>query len=88
MKLRDAQALLKKDIQTMTLEQLQRHKVKLIDAWRESRAAYGMEKAINDGFYKLVLDHYAKGFAPSDIWLTKNLEFALDKAQKREEELL
>ena len=35
----------------MTIEQLQRYKVKVIDAWRESRADYGIAQAVRDGFY-------------------------------------
>ena len=40
------------DINSMTLEQVQRHKVRLLDAWRESRAQYGFEQAVVNGFYK------------------------------------
>lgn len=52
MKIAQARKLLTEDIGRMTLEQLQRHRVKLTDAWRESRAEYGMGRAAKDGFYR------------------------------------
>ena len=52
MKITQARKLLTEDIGRMTLEQLQRHRVKLTDAWRESRAEYGMGQAAMDGFYR------------------------------------
>lgn len=68
----------------MTLEQVQRHKVRLLDAWRESRARYGFEQAVRDGFYKIVVDSAAEGFVPRDMWLTDRINYCLDQATARE----
>lgn len=38
MKYQTARNLTMMDISSMNLEQIQRHKVRLLDAWRESRA--------------------------------------------------
>lgn len=73
---------------SLPLEELQRHKVKLIDAWRESRAEYGMRQAVRDGYYIRVLCDQATGYAPRDIFLTPNLDTALQRAIEREAELL
>lgn len=67
---------------------MQRHKVKLIDAWRESRAEYGMGQAVRDGYYIRVLCDQATGYAPRDIFLTQNLLTAYQRAVEREAELL
>lgn len=88
MKLNTAQTLAVMDISTMPLEALQRHKVKLLDAWRESRAEYGMEQAVRDGFYVPMADVGASGFIPKDKWLTQNLSRQIDNALRRERELL
>lgn len=88
MKTARARALLGVDIEPLGLGELQRHKVKLLDAWRESKAFYGMEQAVRDGFYVIVASDSASGFSPADIWLTHELEAALDRAEVREAELL
>lgn len=75
-------------IEDMSLEELQKHKVRLIDAWRESRAQYGFTQAVNDGFYKVIINEYSTGYTPADMWLTKNLEARMDEAFAREAELL
>lgn len=76
------------DINNMTLEQVQRHKVRLLDARRESRAQYGFEQAVRDGFYKIVVDSAAEGFSPRDMWLTARIHYCLDQAVAREAYLL
>lgn len=81
-----AENILRKDITSMSLEQLQKHKVRLLDAWRESRAFYGMEQAIKTGFYYPVLDNYASGFTPANKYLTSNLSYRLDEVEKLLEE--
>lgn len=72
----------------MTLEQIQKHKVKLIDAWRHSKADYGFIEAVKNGFYKEVASESASGYSPTDIWLTHQLNYAIDKAVERENQLL
>lgn len=71
----------------MTLEQLQKYKVKVIDAWRESRADYGTAQAVRDGFY-LQTGENASEYTPTDLWLTQNLARRLDDINRRERELL
>lgn len=84
-----AEALLREPIESMSLEQLQAHKVKLVDAWRESKAEHGMEQALRDGYYAIVLDGFVDPFpAPVNIWLTRNLGDRMDEVYAREAELL
>lgn len=88
MKYQTARNLTMMDISSMNLEQIQRHKVRLLDVWRESRAEYGFLQAVNDGFYRIVVDSAAEGFVPRDMWLTDRLNFCLNEAEKREGYLL
>lgn len=87
MKIAQARKLLTEDIGRMTLEQLQRHRVRLLDAWRESKADYGWMQAVRDGFYKPITDTVT-GYVPRDPWLTHNLSHRLDEAIERELEIL
>lgn len=70
----------------MTIEQLQRYKVKVIDAWRESRADYGIAQVVRDGFY-LQTGEDASEYTPKDLWLTQNLTRRLDAIDRREHEM-
>ena len=70
----------------MTIEQLQRYKVKVIDAWRESRADYGIAQAVRDSFY-LQTGEDASEYTPKDLWLTQNLTRRLDAIDRREHEM-
>lgn len=87
-----AKRLLKKDIANMQLEELQRHKVKLIDAWRESTGEYyGYLQAVRDGFMCIVEDATNKSsisYTPNDIWLSHNLISMYDTTDQREKILL
>lgn len=87
MKIAQARKLLTEDIGRMTLEQLQRHRVKLTDAWQESRAEYGMGRAAKDGFYRQTGEDVTE-YTPTDLWLTQNLSHRLDETIERELELL
>lgn len=87
MKIAQARRLIAEDIETMTLENLQKYKVKVIDAWRESRADYGIAQAVRDGFY-LQTGEDASEYTPKDLWLTQNLVKRLDAIDLRERELL
>lgn len=87
MKIAQARKLLTEDIGRMTLEQLQRHRVKLTDAWLESRAEYGMGRAAKDGFYRQTGEDVTE-YTPTDLWLTQNLSHRLDETIERELELL
>lgn len=86
MKIAQAKRLVSKDIEMMTIEQLQRYKVKVIDAWRESRADYGIAQAVRDGFY-LQTGEDASEYTPKDLWLTQNLTRRLDAIDRREHEM-
>ena len=88
MKYQTVRQLTTLDVSNMTLEQVQRHKVRLLDAWRESRAQYGFSQAVKDGFYKIVVDSAAEGFVPRDMWLTHRINHCLDQAAARETYLL
>ncbi len=86
MKIAQAKRLVSKNIEMMTIEQLQRYKVKVIDAWRESRADYGIAQAVRDGFY-LQTGEDASEYTPKDLWLTQNLTRRLDAIDRREHEM-
>ena len=88
MKYETAKRLTTLDISAMSLTQVQRHKVRLLDAWRESRAGYGFAQAVRDGFYRIVVGSGAQGFVPRDMWLTDRLNYCLDQAIARETYLL
>lgn len=88
MKFKTAQELVRIDINTLSLEQLQQHKVKVLDALRESNAEYGMKQAIMDGYYIGVADSAASGYSPRDMFLTTNLSYIYEECVKRERELL
>jgi hypothetical protein len=86
LKIAQAKRLVSKNIEMMTIEQLQRYKVKVIDAWRESRADYGIAQAVRDGFY-LQTGEDASEYTPKDLWLTQNLTRRLDAIDRREHEM-
>lgn len=86
MKIAQAKRLVSEDIEMMTIEQLQRYKVKVIDAWRESRADYGIAQAVRDGFY-LQTGEDASEYTLKDLWLTQNLTRRLDAIDRREHEM-
>lgn len=88
MKIAKARVLSRLNIDEMSLEQVQKHKVRLLDAWRESKAFYGFEQAVRDGFYKVVFDSAASGHSPTDMWLTNTLQECIDQAEAREKYLL
>ena len=85
---KNAKTLLSKNIEVMTLEQVQKHKVRLLDAWRHSKAQYGFKEAVKNGFYKMVASESANGYTPTDMWLTHQLNYAIDKAEERERQFL
>lgn len=87
MKAVKAKELVSIDIERLGLEALQRHKVKLLDAWRESRAEYGMTQAVRDGYY-IQTGENASEYTPTDLWLTHNLGTMLDQVEARERKML
>ena len=89
MTLKTAQNLLRENYMNMTPEQLQRFRVRLIDALYECDGkTYGMARAVKDGFMKILESDSASGFVPSDMWLQHNLSWTLGEVRKREAELL
>ena len=79
MRIEKARSLLREPIKDMPLEKLQRHKVNLIDAWRHSKADYGYPQAVAEGFYKVLESESASGFFPTDMWLTRQIEYRMDE---------
>lgn len=74
MTIQTARRLLSEDIHKMSLETLQAHRVRLIDAARQSEAENGFETAVKDGFYRVFTEPgYKPGFVPTDLWLSHNL---------------
>lgn len=89
MTIKTAQNLLRENYMNMTPEQLQRFRVRLIDALYECDGkTYGMARAVKDGFMKILESDSASGFVPSDMWLQHNLSWTLGEVRKREAELL
>lgn len=88
MNIQAARNLLAKRIEDMSLEQIQRHKVRLVDAWRESRGDFGFDQAVRDGFFKVLVSESASGYAPADFWLMRNLGTKLDEVIAKEAEML
>ena len=89
MTIKTAQNLLRENYMNMTPEQLQRFRVRLIDALYECDGkTYGMARAVKDGFMKILESDSASGFVPSDMWLQHNLNWTLGEVRKREAELL
>lgn len=74
--------LCRKNIDTMSLEQLQRHKVRLIDAWRDCTAYWGLPEAAMKGFYKLV-DEGINGFSPRNPYLQTNIKYCIEQTDKK-----
>ena len=88
MTINTARRLMREDITTMPLEKLQRHKVRLLDAWREATAYWGMAQAVRDGFMVDATTSSMTGYRPTDCWLAHNLNSAYEQAQERERTLL
>ena len=87
MRIEKARSLLREPIENMSIEQLQKHRVALIDAWRHSKASYGYPQAVAEGFYKVVESESASGFFPTDMWLTHQLDYRLKEVQAMEQEI-
>ena len=88
MKLGTAQALLRENYNTMTLERLQRFRVQLVDAIYHADGSYGMQRGVAEGFFKILESDSASGYVPSDMWLAHNLNWTLREVRKREAELM
>lgn len=79
MTIETAKAYLAKDIYQMNLDQLQKHYVHLLDAWREYNLEYGIQQAVQNGFYVLTPEVHA--VTPADFWLSHNLLDSLTECE-------
>lgn len=87
MKRQTAEKLLTEDFSKMSLEQLQKYRVKLLDALRESTAEYGYEQAVKDGYYRPMGDPGASGFSPRNIHLSTNLNHRFLEVDRKLQEI-
>ena len=88
MTLKTAQGLLRENYRAMPLEQLQRFRVRLVDALYHADGKYGMGVGVAEGFFKILESDSASGYVPSDMWLAHNLNWTLGEVRKREAELM
>lgn len=84
MTIQTARRLLREPIEDMALERLQRHKVRILEAARESEAEYGFSEAVHNGFYKIISSDSATGCSPVDIWLSHELRERYNQCVKLE----
>lgn len=78
-----------KPLEEMTLIQLQRFKVRVVDAARQSEAEYGYAEAVDNGFFTIVAsDGTPAAFVPADLWLTHNLWYLYNQCVKLEKIML
>ncbi len=87
MKRTAAEKLLTYDFTKMSLEKLQKFRVKILDAWRESQAEYGEVQAVKDGYYAVITSESASGYVPVNLWLTQNLNQRFLEVEKRLQQL-
>ncbi len=87
MKRTSAEKLLTYDYNSMSLEELQKFRVKILDAWRESQAEYGEAQAVKDGYYAVIASESAGGYVPVNLWLTKNLNQRFLEVENRLQQL-
>lgn len=87
MTLKTARNILLEDISTMGLEEIQKHRVRILDALRHCEGKFGMGFAVREGFFKILESDSATGFVPSDLWLAHNLDWKLREVMKKEAEL-
>ena len=78
-----AEQLLTVDIQNLSLLDLQRYRVDVLDAWRQSQAEYGYSQAVKDGYYIPISSESASGFSPVNIWLSENLSARFSEIESR-----
>ena len=91
MKAGTARRLMVRNINGLSFEELQKHKIRLLDAWRESTGEYwGIPQAVRDGYMIRVLCDEPDGpvYVPKDLWLSVNLRSAYDRACEQEKLLL
>ena len=80
-----AKRLLSVDIDLLSLEELQKYKVKIIDALREANAEYGYSQACKNGFFIPIASESASGYTPKDKFLSENLNQIYQKVYTLEQ---
>lgn len=80
-----AKKLLSVNIDSLSLEELQKYKVKIIDALREASAEYGYSQACKNGFFIPIASESASGYTPKDKFLFKNLNLVFQKVYALEQ---
>jgi len=96
MKFATAKRLLREDIEKMDLLTLQKHKVRLLDAWRfadinvcEAWQPNGkLDGVVNGFFVELICDGVEPTFVPRDWWLAKNLKTTYERCVEIEKQIL
>lgn len=83
-----AEKIVLTDITSLSIEELQKHKVKTIDAWRSTKADYGLPQALKDGFLIEIQGERSISYAPKNKWLLQNLGAHLEQIYDREAYLL
>lgn len=73
MTLKAAKEIICNDYTKLNENQLQKYKVKLIDAWRYAKGDYGY----NNDFFVYVGE--VKAYVPKDYWLLHNIISIMDK---------
>lgn len=77
-----ALTLVHTDTGNMSLAQLKEYKSDLISAWYESRAEYGIKRAVENGFYVPIQTDSSEGYVPQSFDLTKKIETAIAHTEK------
>lgn len=80
-----AKKLLSVNIDSLNLEELQKYKVKIIDALREANAEYGYFQACKNGFFIPIASESASGYTPRDKFLLENLNLVYQKVYALEQ---
>jgi len=81
MNINTARSICAQSVGDMNYEKLLKHRVKVIDAWINSRAEYGFNEAVRNGFYVEIASESASGYSPKDLWLTRNLGERLSEVE-------
>ena len=74
-----AQSLLRIDFKTLSPDDLHKHTISLLDAWRYAKGDYGY----NNDFF--VCCPEVKAYIPRDKWLLKNIDNRLNEILRESE---
>lgn len=79
MTFKKAKDIMRKNIDIMSIEDLQKHHVALIDIYQMASGRYGY----NNEFFKAMFDDAAEGYTPRDMFMITNLNYLLDKVEEK-----